>query len=71
MDRGAWWATVHGVAKSWTQLSNWTTVTTVLFKGWISGYQKAHAYRFDPTFPMTPIVGFIWDEEPEAARGSR
>ena len=22
MDRGAWWATVHGVAKSWTGLSN-------------------------------------------------
>ena len=22
-DRGAWWATVHGVAKSGTQLSNW------------------------------------------------
>ena len=22
IDRGAWWATVHGVAKSWTQLSN-------------------------------------------------
>ena len=22
MDRGAWWATVDGVAKSWTQLSN-------------------------------------------------
>ena len=21
-DRGAWWATVHGVAKNWTQLSN-------------------------------------------------
>ena len=21
MDREAWWATVHGVAKSWTQLS--------------------------------------------------
>ena len=20
MDRGVWWATVHGVAKSWTQL---------------------------------------------------
>ena len=20
MDRGAWWATVHGVAKNWTQL---------------------------------------------------
>ena len=22
MDRGAWWATVHGVAKSWTRLSD-------------------------------------------------
>ena len=22
MDRGVWWATVHGVTKSWTQLSN-------------------------------------------------
>ena len=21
MDRGAWWATVHGVTKSWTQLN--------------------------------------------------
>ena len=25
-DREAWRATVHGVAKSWTQFSNWTTV---------------------------------------------
>ena len=24
MDRGAWWAAVHWVAKSWTQLSNFT-----------------------------------------------
>ena len=22
MDRGAWWATVHGIAKNWTQLNN-------------------------------------------------
>ena len=22
MDRGAWWATVYGVTKSWTRLSN-------------------------------------------------
>ena len=22
MDRGAWWATVHGVAKSWIRLSH-------------------------------------------------
>ena len=24
MDKGAWWATVHGVTKSWTRLSNFT-----------------------------------------------
>ena len=24
MDRGAWWATVHGVTTSWTGLSNLT-----------------------------------------------
>ena len=24
MDRGAWWAAVHGVSRSWTQLSNFT-----------------------------------------------
>ena len=24
-DRGAWWATVHGVPKSWTRLSDWIT----------------------------------------------
>ena len=24
MDGGAWWATVHGVAKNWTQLSDFT-----------------------------------------------
>ena len=24
MDGGAWWAAVHGVAKSWTQLSDFT-----------------------------------------------
>ena len=24
MDRGAWWAAVHGVVMSWTQLSDFT-----------------------------------------------
>ena len=26
MDGGAWWATVHGVAKSWTRLSDFTSL---------------------------------------------
>ena len=24
MDGGAWWAAIHGVARSWTRLSNFT-----------------------------------------------
>ena len=28
-DRDAWRATVHGVAKSWTQLSDWTGLNIV------------------------------------------
>ena len=30
MDGGAWWATVHGVAKSWTQLSNFTSAFSIV-----------------------------------------
>ena len=28
MDRGAWWATVHGVAKNWTRLNDFTLKET-------------------------------------------
>ena len=37
MDRGAWWATVHGVTKSQTPLSDWTHTHTAhpLQKEWI------------------------------------
>ena len=31
MDREAWHAAVHGVAKSWTWLSNWTELNWILF----------------------------------------
>ena len=30
IDRRAWWAATHGVAKSWTRLVNSTTTTAVL-----------------------------------------
>ena len=29
MDRGAWWATVHGVTKSQTQLNDFTSLRSV------------------------------------------
>ena len=32
MDGGAWWATVHGVAKSRTDLSDFTHLLTQAFK---------------------------------------
>ena len=34
MDAGAWWATVHGVAKSWTQLSDFTSLLINLQTSW-------------------------------------
>ena len=30
MDRGAWWATVHRVAKNWTQLEQLSTAQCAL-----------------------------------------
>ena len=45
MDGGAWWATVQGVPKSWTRLSDFTfTFTTLLmgFPGDTSGKESAH-----------------------------
>ena len=30
MGREAWWATVHGVTKSWTQLSDWAWAECIL-----------------------------------------
>ena len=39
MDREAWRAAVHGVAKSWTRLSDWTELNWTLNK--LHGYSKA------------------------------
>jgi len=39
MDREAWGAAVHGVAKSWTQLSDWTVLNWYNF-----GFQKISEY---------------------------
>ena len=36
MDREAWRAAVHGVTKSWTQLSDWTELNWYICRIWIS-----------------------------------
>ena len=33
MDREAWRAAIHGVAKSWTRLSDWTELRGSLWRG--------------------------------------
>ena len=35
MDREAWRAAVHGIAKSWTQLSDWTELNWVIVPDWL------------------------------------
>ena len=37
MDRKAWRAAVHRIAKSWTQLSNWTELIGTKTDTWING----------------------------------
>ena len=46
MDRGAWWAAVHGVAKSQTQLSDFTSSTSSvkLEKNIFNFYLKKNVY---------------------------
>ena len=61
MDREAWHAAVHGVAKSWTRLSDWTELNYLALL-WVWGF-KSH---FDPfiwysvmdfrDFPGGPVV---------------
>ena len=45
MDGGAWWATVHWVAKSWTRLSDFTFTFTLIrfdFPGGSDGKESAY-----------------------------
>ena len=50
MDGGAWWATVHGVAKSQTRLSNFTMDT-------LSLTEKAKTNNGEKTITLTSGAG--------------
>ena len=66
IDRGAWWATVHGVTKSWTRLDA---------HRWSCRCQDAGSRRKWPSFPWTSSPGggastvsvwltsFLWSQE--------
>ena len=46
MDREAWWAAIHGVAKSRTWLSNWTELN------WMCIFQCYSLNSFHPFLPL-------------------
>ena len=46
MDRGAWQSTVHGVAKSWTQLSNFTITAYLLTKYYFFFFKESQVLDF-------------------------
>ena len=46
MDREAWRAAIHGVAKSQTQLSNWTELKLKLMSQLASSYIYTHMYMY-------------------------
>ena len=47
MDRGAWWATVHGVTKSQTRLKRLITNRHVEVQGGCPSPQKRHQWEKD------------------------
>ena len=49
MDREAWCAAVHGVTKSWTQLSNWTELNCLKYLKVIFNFSR-----------IPGLIGFKW-----------
>ena len=76
VDRGAWWATVHGVRKSQTQLSNEVQCSTESAVKNLPAMQEMWETWFDPWVWKTPWTRAwqptpvfmpgesLWTEEP-------
>ena len=62
MNREAWCAAVHGVAKSWTRLSDWTeleTFSTVLSSSGERRYLCFILHLREKTFSLSPLSMII------------
>ena len=70
MDRGAWWAIVHGVAKSWTWPRDWVPSLQDSYLIWIikESYKTMHwdgRNVKNPYSPVKLIYNFsVWDKNP-------
>ena len=65
MDREAWRAAIHGVAKSWTQLSNWTELN------WMRRNMAFKFYIFSDVYSSILLAIKIWSTEPASMKYHR
>ena len=56
MDRKAWRAAVYGVAKSWTQLSNWAELNWIILK---ILYSIAMFMNLNDTFVLSDLSAWV------------
>ena len=62
MDGGTWWATVHGVPKSWTQLSDFTFLSCYYLPILSFSTSKNLRYTFSCSKIYPPLVYFNLDK---------
>ena len=67
MNRGAWWATVHGVAKGWTGLSDLACTHRQFHTGepWQSSFPGLWVYMFAVWECGSILLELLWQEELE------
>ena len=61
MDRGAWWATVHRVTKSWTRLKQFSTHTVMCIRTHWMCACMLHALSWPSLCNLRYIPGLVWD----------